>query len=252
MIQIALAPCSPFSVSETIMRESSSMSARHGVLLHTHLAETEDENRFCLDKMGCRPLDYLERVGWLTGRTWLAHGIHFNADERMKLGQSAVGIAHCPSSNMVLASGVCRVPELEATGSPVGLAVDGSASNDHSNLMQEMRQAFLLQRLHHGAERVSHLDALRWATQGGARCLCRNDLGRIASGAQADLALFKLNELRFSGCGDPLASLVLCGAHQADRVMVNGRWVVENGILPGLDLGSLRDQHLRCARRIQS
>ena len=250
MTQIALAPCSPFSVSEEVMLESASLAEKHNVLLHTHLAETEDENSFCLETFGCRPLDYLEQVGWLNNKTWLAHGIHFTDEEIQKLAAAKTGISHCPSSNMVLSSGVCRVMDLEKAGVPVGLGVDGSASNDSSNLMQEVRQAFLIQRLHHGSK-VTHLDALRWATAGGANVLGRPELGRIAEGMQADFALFKLDELRFSGHGDPLAALVICGAHQADRVMVAGKWIVEDGRIPGLDLEQLKIEHHREAKRLR-
>ena len=250
MTQIALAPCSPFSVSEEVMLKSASLAEKHNVLLHTHLAETEDENSFCLEKFGCRPVDYLEKVGWLNKRTWLAHGIHFTAEEIQKLSVTKTGISHCPSSNMVLASGVCRVPELEKAGVAVGLGVDGSASNDCSNLMQEVRQAFMMQRLYYGSQ-ITHLDALRWATSGGANVLRRPELGCIAEGTQADLAMFKLDELRFSGHGDPMAALVICGAHQADRVMVAGRWVVIDGQIPGLDLEQLKIDHQREAKRLQ-
>ncbi|HIA34400.1 MAG TPA: 8-oxoguanine deaminase, partial [Candidatus Lambdaproteobacteria bacterium] len=236
MTQITLAPCSPFSVSETVMRESAMLAKKHHVL--------------CLKTIGCRPLDYLEQVGWLNNKTWLAHGIHFTDEEIQKLAAAKTGISHCPSSNMVLSSGVCRVMDLEKAGVPVGLGVDGSASNDSSNLMQEVRQAFLLQRLQHGSK-VTHLDALRWATEGGANVLRRPELGRIAEGMQADLALFKLDELRFSGNGDPLAALVICGAHQADRVMVAGKWIVEDGQILGLDLEQLQAQHYREAKRLQ-
>ncbi|MEE3267142.1 MAG: 8-oxoguanine deaminase, partial [SAR324 cluster bacterium] len=250
MTQIALAPCSPFSVSEEVMLKSASLAEKHNVLLHTHLAETEDENSFCLEKFGCRPVDYLEKVGWLNKRTWLAHGIHFTAEEIQKLSVTKIGISHCPSSNMVLASGVCRVPELGKAGVAVGLGVDGSASNDCSNLMQEVRQAFMMQRLYYGSQ-ITHQDALRWATSGGANVLRRPELGCIAEGTQADLAMFKLDELRFSGHGDPMAALVICGAHQADRVMVAGRWVVIDGQIPGLDLQQLKIDHQREAKRLQ-
>ncbi|MDG1177587.1 MAG: 8-oxoguanine deaminase [SAR324 cluster bacterium] len=250
MTQIALAPCSPFSVSEEVMLKSASLADKHNVLLHTHLAETKDENSFCMKKFGCRPVDYLEKVGWLNKRTWLAHGIHFTAEEIQKLSVTKIGISHCPSSNMVLASGVCRVPELEKAGVAVGLKVDGSASNDCSNLMQEVRQAFMMQRLYYGSQ-ITHLDALRWATSGGANVLRRPELGSIAEGTQADLAMFKLDELRFSGHGDPMAALVICGAHQADRVMVAGRWVVIDGQIPGLDLEQLKIDHQREAKRLQ-
>ncbi len=250
MVQVALAPCSPFSVREELMVETARLARAHGVRLHTHLAETRDETAFCLETMGARPVDYLERVGWLDADVWLAHGIHFNAVEIERLGAAGVGVCHCPGSNMILASGLCPTLELEAAGSPVGLGVDGSASNDASNLMQEVRQAFLLQRLKYGADRVGHADALRWATSGSARCLGRDDIGVIAAGKRADLALFTLDEPRFSGAGDPLAALVLCGAHRADRVMVEGRWVVKNGRIAGLDLDRLMADHRRLSRTL--
>jgi 8-oxoguanine deaminase len=239
MLQVALAPCSPFTVTTDLMRATADLAAKHGVLLHTHLAETNDEAAFCAERFGCSPLDYLERCGWLRPGTWLAHGIHFSAEEIGRLGAARVGVTHCPCSNQVLASGICPVCRLEAAAVPVGLGVDGSASNDASNLMQEVRAAFLLQRGANGITAVSHRDALRWATAGSADCLGRPELGRLTVGAAADLALFRLDELRFAGAGDPLAALVLCGAHKADRVMVAGRWVVEDGVIPGLDLPSL-------------
>lgn len=250
MVQIALAPCSPFSVTRELMRDSALLAERQGVRLHTHLAETEDENDFCAERFGCRPLDYLEDCGWLSDRVWLAHGIHFTDDEIARLGRAGTGICHCPSSNQVLASGICPAPALEAAGAPVGLGVDGSASADCSNLMQEVRAAFLLQRLRHGAEAIGHRDALRYATRGSARCIGRDDLGELAPGRAADLAMFTLDELRFAGHGDPLAALVLCGAHRADRVMVGGRWIVEDGVLPGLNLPALLDRQRRSAERL--
>ncbi|HEX6012916.1 MAG TPA: 8-oxoguanine deaminase [Geminicoccaceae bacterium] len=247
VVQVALAPCSPFSVTESLMRDTAALAGRRGVRLHTHLAETRDEEAWCLERFGCRPVDYLERVGWLDERAWLAHGIWFDDGEVARLGRARVAISHCPTSNMILASGCCPVGKLEAAGSPVGLGVDGSASNDSSNLIETVRHAFLLQRLMNGAERVSHRDALRWATRGSARCLGRADIGAIASGLQADLALFRLDDLRYSGAGDPLAALVLCGASRAERVMVAGRWVVEDGRIPGLDLDALVRAHCAAA-----
>lgn len=252
LVQIALAPCSPFSVTEGLMRDSAELARRHGVRLHTHLAETRDEDAWCRQHFAMRPLDYLEKVGWLDGRAWLAHGIWFDDGEVARLGAARTAVTHCPSSNMILASGFCRAPQLEAAGAAVGLGVDGSSSNDHSNLIQEVRQAFLLQRLAHGIEAVSHRDALRWATTGSAACIGRPELGRIAVGSAADLALFTLDEPRFSGAGDPLAALVLCGATRADRVMVGGRWVVEDGAIPGLDLARLMEDHAAAARELQA
>lgn len=246
-IQVALAPCSPFSVTKSLMCACGEMAEKHDCRLHTHLAETHDEDDFCLATFGMRPLDYLEDVGWLNGRTWLAHGIHFSDSDVARLGKHGVGVCHCPTSNMVLASGQCRTRELEAAGAPVGLGVDGSASNDSSNLMEGVRHALMINRLTYDAS-VTHLDALRWATLGSARCLGRDDIGVIAPGKQADLALFTLDDLRFSGAGDALAALVLCGAHRADRVMIAGRWRVVDGWPAGVDVAELRAAHGAAAR----
>ena len=242
-IQIALAPCSPFSVTEEIMVESARLAAELDVRLHTHLAETLDEEAFCLARFGLRTVDYLEKVGWLGDRTWLAHGIHFNPDEIARLGAAGTGVCHCPVSNMRLASGICPTLDLEAAGAPVGLGVDGSASNDASNLMQEARQALYLQRLRYGAERITPRKVLEWATVGSARLLGRGDLGELLPGKQADLALFKLDDLRFSGSHDPIAALILCGAERADRVMVGGKWRVVDGAIAGLDIEGLIARH---------
>ena len=251
MVQIALAPCSPFSVTTSLMRATANLAARLDVRLHTHLAETEDENRYCQETYKCRPLDYLEDCGWLGERTWLAHGIHFNADEMKRLARARTAISHCACSNQTLASGHCPVCDMEHAGVAIGIGVDGSASNDSSNLMQELRAAFLLQRSRYGVKAVSHKDALRWATQGSAACAGRSDVGEIAVGKMADLALFRLDEPRFSGGGDPLAALVLCGAHRADRVIVGGEWVVVNGEIPGLDIHELKMRHAAAARSLQ-
>jgi len=246
--QVALAPCAPFNVTRPIMVATAALAEKHDCRLHTHLGETEDENAYCLHHFGCRPVDYLEEVGWMSGRVWLAHGIHFDDGEIARLGWHRLGVCHCPTSNMVLASGMCRTRELEAAGVAVGLGVDGSASNDNSNLMESVRHALMLGRLRYGAAAVTHLDALRWATEGSARCLGRTDIGAIRPGKQADLAFYALDELRFSGAGDPLAALVLCGAHRADRVMIGGAWRVIDGVPPGVDLARLRREHGAAAR----
>jgi len=249
-IRVALAPCSPFSVTKRLMSESAALVEKFDARLHTHLAETKDEDAYCAEVYKCRPIELLEEVGWLTPRTWLAHGVHFTADDCTKLGKHGVGICHCPTSNAVLASGFCKTRELENAGAPVGLGVDGSASNDSSNMMEAVRHALMVNRLHYeSAEAVTHLDALRWATEGSARCLGREDIGKIAIGKQADLALFTLDEPRFSGGHDPLATLVLCGAHRADRVMVQGQWRVIDAMPVGLDLAQLMAQHGAAARK---
>ena len=250
MCQVALAPCSPFSVTAEIMRSSAELARANHVLLHTHLAETLDEDYFCLQRFGLRPVDYLESVGWLCNDVWLAHGIHFNDDEMQRLGRAGVAISHCPSSNMMLASGQAKVLELEAAGCPIGLGVDGSASNDCSNMIEELRQAFLLQRLNYGSARVSHKDALRWGTTGGAKLFRRDDIGQIAPGKEADLAFFSLDECRFSGAHDPLAALILCGAKSVSDLMIAGQWRVKNAELLGVDLEQLRYKHSKAAKKL--
>ncbi|MFD1008673.1 8-oxoguanine deaminase [Oceanisphaera ostreae] len=250
MVRVALAPCSPFSVSTELMKMSAQLATQHNVQLHTHLAETHDETAFCQKMFGMRPVDYLESVGWLSNRVWLAHGIHFNEEEIGRLGQAGVGIAHCPSSNMLLASGQCPTLDLEAAGCPVGIGVDGSASNDGSNMITEVRQALLLQRLRYGASDITHQKVLDWATRGSAACLGRDDIGDIAVGMQADLALFRLDDIQFAGAGDPLAALILCGAKQADCMMVAGRWRVRNGAVCGLDIEALKARQRELAAQL--
>ena len=247
MIRIALAPCSPFSVTKRLMAETARLAERFDCRLHTHLAETKDEDRFCEALYGCRPIEFLDEVGWMSPRTWLAHGIHFTADDCTRLGRHGVGVCHCPTSNAVLASGFCPTRALEEAGSPVGLGVDGSASNDCSNLMEGLRHALMLNRLTYGAQAISWRDVLRWGTQGSAQCLGRDDIGAIEPGRQADFALFTLDELRFSGAHHPIAALIHCGAHRADRVMVAGRWRVVDGEPVGVDVAALRRQHGQAA-----
>lgn len=249
VIQIGLAPCSPFSVTKEIMAESAALAERLDVRLHTHLAETLDEEEFCREMFGLRTVDYLDSVGWLTDRTWLGHGIHFSDEEITRLGAARTAVAHCPTSNMRLASGTARVLELEDAGVPVGLGVDGSASNDASNMILEARQALYLQRLRYGAD-VPVERALGWATRGSAAVLGRSGLGQLAPGMQADLALFKLDDLRFSGSHDPIAALLLCAADRADRVMVGGKWRVVDGQIPGLDISGLIAEHSAAAKRL--
>lgn len=250
MTQIALAPCSPFSVSTELMIESAKIAKANNLCLHTHLAETIDEEAFCLQKFGMRTVDYLEHVGWLHNRTWLAHGIHFNDEEIQRLGAAQVGIAHCPTSNMMLASGICKTLDLEKAGAIIGIGVDGSASNDGSNMITEVRMAMYLQRLKYGSSKISHQKAFEWATKGSAQILRRDDIGEIAVGKEADLALFKLDELRFSGSHDPLAAVLLCGATKADRVMIAGKWKVIDGRVVEMDIAQLMSQHSAQAKRL--
>lgn len=252
MLNIALAPCSPFSVSKELMVKSQELAQTNKVRLHTHLAETEDESDYCASKFGCRPLQYLEEVNWLNHNTWVAHGIHFNDEEIEKLGRCGTGVSHCPTSNMMLGSGHCKVLDLKKQGSPVGLGVDGSASNDCSNMIQELRQAFLLQRLNYGSDKFSHRDAIEMATKGSAACIGRNDIGEIAVGKQADISMFKLDELKFSGAGDSLAALILCNADRVDELMIAGEWKVRHGLYLGEDLDKLKHLHTQLSRRLQS
>jgi 8-oxoguanine deaminase len=249
-IQIALAPCSPFSVTQEIMHQSAELAEELDVRLHTHLAETLDEEDFCLQRFGLRTVDYLDSVGWLSSRTWLAHGIHFNPDEIERLGAAGTGICHCPSSNMRLASGICPTLDLEAAGAPIGLGVDGSASNDASNMILEARQALYIQRLRYGAEKITPELVLGWGSKGSAKLLGRSDIGELAVGKQADLAFFKLDELRFSGSHDPISALLLCGADKADRMMIGGQWRVIDGQIEGLDVAKLIADHRQAAKEL--
>ncbi|MDN6747696.1 MAG: 8-oxoguanine deaminase [Brevibacterium sp.] len=248
-VQIGFAPCSPFSVTTELMRDSAILAEELDVRLHTHLAETLDEEEFCRERFGLRTVDYLESVGWLSDRSWLAHGVHFDDDEIARLGEAGASVAHCPTSNMRLASGIARAVELEDAGVNVGLGVDASASNDASNLIREVRQALYIQRLRYGSEAVTSARVLDWATRGSAAALGREDIGRIEVGKQADLALFRLDGLAFSGSHDPIPALVLCGAEKAGRVMVAGRWRVLDGNAIGSDGAQLDKEALIAAHQ---
>lgn len=233
MRQIHLAPCSPFSVTTELIKETAKLARKYNVRLHTHLCETKDEEVYCLEKYGMRPLALMESVDWLGDDVWYAHGIHFNDAELQLLAQTQTGIAHCPSSNMRLGSGIARVPEMKKMGIPVGLAVDGSASNDASDMVGEMRTALLLHRVNSGAEIMTAEDVLEMATLGSAQLLGRRDIGSLEVGKAADLAIFELDRLEYTGAlSDPLAALIFSGiSHQADITIVNGKMVVQNGEL---------------------
>lgn len=251
MVKIALAPYSPFSVTREVMVATVDLARELDVLLHTHLAETQDEAAYCQNAFGMTPLDYLEDCSWMEACTGLAHGVHFNNVDADRPGASGVSIPSCSHSNMTFASGICPVCDLEKAGVDTGLGVDGSASNDASNMVEEVRQAFMLQHLRYGSATVTHLDAIRWATAGSAKCLNCKDIGRIATGLQADLALLKLNELRHSGQDDPLDALVICGANRADYVMIGGKWRVEHGEIIGRDVQELISQHSTAAAKLR-
>jgi 8-oxoguanine deaminase len=250
MVQVALAPCSPFSVSERLMRETAALAERHDVRLHTHLAETKDEETYCLRRFGRRPVEFLADNGWLNDRVWVAHGIHFNRSEIRRLGRARIGVAHCPTSNMRLGSGIAPVHLLAAAGCPVGLGVDGSASNDGSHLLAEARQALLLGRVARGADAVKVEEALTMATAGGAACLGRKDIGALEPGRRADVALFDLRDVGYSGAGDPLLALLLCAPTRVHTLIVDGRPVVEEGALRTLDLEPVLERHRRIAARM--
>lgn len=237
MRQMVLAPCSPFSVSGDLMRESAKLARSLGVRLHTHVAETRDEEQFTLEKFGMRPLAYMESLGWVGPDVWYAHGIHFNDDELRLLADTGTGVAHCPISNMKLASGVCRVPEMLKLGVPVGLAVDGAASNDGSDLLEELRVCYLLHRLHASAAAPTGYEVLKLATRGSARLLGRADIGCLAPGKAADCFLIDLDRLSLVGAQfDPMSVLGTVGFKgNVDYTIVNGVPVVQNGELTTFD-----------------
>ena len=250
MLRIALAPCSPFSVSKNLMTETAKLARRHRVRLHTHLAETKSEEEYCQAKFGQRPLEFLEGTGWMADTTWLAHGIHFNEPEVERLGRARVGIAHCPTSNMRLGSGVAPLIALRRSGCPVGLGVDGSASNDSSHMLAEARQALLLTRVANGATAMTVKEALRLATVEGAACLGREGIGSLEVGKRADVALFDLNEIGYSGAGDPLLALLLCAPTRVHTLVVEGRVVVEGGELRTIDAAPYLRRHRRAAAKL--
>jgi cytosine/adenosine deaminase-related metal-dependent hydrolase len=238
MCRVAVAPCSPFSVTPQLMRESASLARRHGVRLHTHLAETLDEERFCIERFGRRPLELMEDLGWTGDDVWYAHGIHLNDAEVDRVAEAKTGIAHCPSSNMRLGAGACRVEDLVHAGARVGLGVDGAASNEDANLAAEIHQALYLARMKAAIQgRIDAPAALdargawRLATTGGAECLGREDCGTLEVGKCADVALYRVDDLAHAGVADRLAGIALAPPARASAVIVNGRVVVFDGRL---------------------
>jgi cytosine/adenosine deaminase-related metal-dependent hydrolase len=252
MRKLALAPCSPFSVSEDLMKRTAELARQHGVRLHTHLAETGDEDDYCVRIYGRRPLKLMEDCGFTGSDVWYAHGIFFNEDELDYLAKTGTGVAHCPSSNMRLGSGICRVREMLDRGVPVGLAVDGSASNDASDMLGEARQALLLQRIRYGSAGITAREVLRLATEGGARLLGYTEAGRIEAGALADIALFDVMKLEYAGAlSDPAAALLFSGYnHGVDHLIVNGSQVVRHGRLVHCDEETIRINAEKAARRL--
>ena len=237
MKQVALAPCSPFSVSAELLKESAILARKLGVRLHTHLAETLDEENYTLEHFHMRPLEYMESVGWIGSDVWYAHGIHFTDEELKLLAKTKTGVAHCPISNMKLSSGIAKIPTMLELGVPVGLAVDGSASNDGSNLLEEIRVAYLLHRLNSSQAAPSGYDILKIATRGSAQILGREKLGQIAEGMAADFFLVDLNRIELIGAQfDPKSLLGTVGLKGAvDYTVVNGKIVVKQGQLTGID-----------------
>ncbi len=244
MTTVALAPCSPFSVSRELLRQSAILARAKGVRLHTHLAETLDEERYTLERYGKRPLAYLADLDWLGPDVWFAHGIHFNDAEIRLLAQTQTGVAHCPVSNMKLSSGTARLPALLAAGVPVGLAVDGSASQDGSDLLEELRVCYLLHRLQWGADAPSGYEILKLATRGGAQLLGRTDIGCLAVGKRADLFLIDGRRIELAGAlEDPKNLLATVGFRQSvDYTMVEGRFTVRQGRLADIDEPRLAEQ----------
>ena len=249
MVRVALAPCSPFSVTPDLMRESAAMARAYGVRLHTHLAETLDEEHFCLETFGKRPVEYVESLGWTGSDVWHAHCVHMSKHEIDLFARTGTGVAHCPSSNMRLASGIAPVVDWRATGVPVGLGVDGSASNDSSHLLAEARQAMLLQRVKGDAGAMSAHGALELATIGGAAVLGRDDIGALASGMAADFIGYRMDRLDFTGAlHDPLAALVFCTPVNVDLSVVNGKVRVQNSHIVDLDIEPLIQRHNAISR----
>ncbi len=237
MQQIHLGPCAPFNVTPELMKETANLARKYGVRLHTHLAETKDEDEYCQQVYGKRPLRLMEDLDWLGDDVWYAHGVHFNDEELELLAETGTGVAHCPASNMRLGSGIARIPEMLKLGIPVGLAVDGSASNDSSDMVGEMRQALLLHRVNSGADAITAEQVLEMATLGSARLLGRTDIGSLEIGKAADIAIFELDKLEYTGAlSDPLAALIFSGInHEVDTTIVNGKIVVKNGKLVQVD-----------------
>lgn len=263
-LQLVIAPCSPFTVTPELMQESAILAREYGVRLHTHLAETEDEEAFCLEHFGHRPVGYMQELGWVGPDVWFAHSVYVNRAELGLYAQTGCGVAHCPTSNMRLASGIAPVLEMLSSGVKVGIGVDGSASNDGSHMLAEARQAMMVARLQAGLRGASRSDgdnpvlmtarqALEIATRGGAAVLGRTDIGSLESGKCADFFAIDLNRLEYAGAlHDPVAALIFCAPVQAEYTVVGGRFVVWQGELATLDLPALVQAHNRAAQRLLS
>jgi 8-oxoguanine deaminase len=261
MTQIVLAPCSPFTVTGDLMKQSAKLAREYGVHLHTHLAETEDEEQFCLQKFGHRPVAYMQELDWVGDDVWFAHAVYVNQEEIKVFAKHNCGVAHCPTSNMRLASGIAPIKEYRAAGVHVGLGVDGSASNDGSHLLAEVRNAMLVSRLKEGITGYSLSDdpnrklmtareALYLGTRGGADVIGRKDIGSLEAGKCGDFFAINLNQLGYAGMHDPVSAVVFGQPVRADYTVVNGKFIVKEGQLVTVDEGKLIEKHNKVAKRL--
>jgi cytosine/adenosine deaminase-related metal-dependent hydrolase len=250
LIQIAVAPCSPFSVTTRLMEESAGLARRLGLQLHTHLAETVEEDSYCRELFDCTPVEYLERVGWLADDVWCAHCVHLSDDDVQTFARAGVGVAHCPTSNLRLGAGVAPVRAMLDAGVRVGLGVDGSASNERSDIFLDVKNALLVARGRSGPAALTARDALRIATRGGAEVLRRDDIGQLAPGKRADVAVWRTDGLEFGGAEDLVCNLVVSGPHRVDRLIVGGRDVVRGGALVNAREDEIAREHRVQAARL--
>ena len=248
-VEVAVSPCSPFSVTKGLMVESAELARKHGVSLHTHLAETVEEEAYCRELYGVTPVEYLEQVGWLADDVWCAHCVHLSDDDVRLFGERRVGVAHCPTSNMRLGAGVAKVRELLDADAPVGLGVDGSASNERSDLSLEVKQALLVARGRQGPLAMTTREALALATRGGAAVLRRDDIGSLEAGKRADLAVWRTDGLELAGAAEPVAGWVFAAPHRVERLYVGGEEVVREGRLTKADEDEIAREHRAQARR---
>jgi cytosine/adenosine deaminase-related metal-dependent hydrolase len=248
-VQLAVAPCSPFSVTGRLMEESAALARRLGLPLHTHLAETLEEEAYCLELYGCRPVEYLDRLGWLADDVWCAHCVHLSAKDIAQFASTGTGVAHCPTSNLRLGAGVAPVRDMIRAGMRVGLGVDGSASNERSDLFMEVKQALLVARGRDGGTAMTARDAIRLGTRGGAAVLRRDDIGSLEPGKCADFAVWRTDGLELGGAEDRVAGIVFAGPHTVDRLVVGGETVVLRGRLVRAAEDDIAQAHRAQARR---
>jgi cytosine/adenosine deaminase-related metal-dependent hydrolase len=249
-IELAVAPCSPFSVTKELMIESAELAREYGIALHTHLAETVEEDAYCRELYGCSPVEYLEQVGWLADDVWCAHCVHLSPDDIRRFGEAGVGVAHCPTSNLRLGAGIAPIRGLLDAGASVGLGVDGSASNERSDLFLEVKQAVLVARGRGGPNAMTVRDSLALATRGGAAVLRRDDIGSLEPGKRADVAVWRTDGLELGGAeADLLCGLILSAPHRVDRLFVGGEEVVRDGSLVRADEREIAREHRAQARR---